>query len=51
MADKKKYIQEYLIKHNYAYYQLIENNQIDEVYNLFKYNKIGNPINKNLYGY
>lgn len=51
MADKKKYIQEYLLKHDYTCYQLHEGNKIDEIYNLYKYGKIPSSINKDLYGY
>lgn len=52
MADKRKYIQEYLTKHNYMLHDNIGNNTIlDEIYNLYKYGKIANPMNKDLYGY
>lgn len=52
MADKRKYINEYLTKYNYTFHNdNISNTTLDEIYNLYKYGKIANPMNKDLYGF
>lgn len=50
MSDKRKYIDEYLDKHGFSH-SLLNDLYLDELYNLYKYNKIPQQINKDLYGY
>jgi hypothetical protein len=50
MTDKKKYIKEYLIKHDYKYTE-IDDDGLEAVYNLYKYGKIPSLIPKDLYGF